>query len=188
MTEDAKTDVNPAIKYANFNTRIIATAIDLFVIMTVAVPVIDIVTGLLFHPLDMAAFSSITDHPEVMFVPAKAIPIMLDIIKQQQLVGRALLNNTLQCTFIALYTLPCWFRYSATPGKMLMRLQIQDMATGTPMPRKQALLRFLGYIVSFLPFSLGFLWIMFNKKHRGFHDMLAGTVVIVKPKQQNINN
>jgi uncharacterized RDD family membrane protein YckC len=66
---------------------------------------------------------------------------------------------------------------------MLFRLQIRDAKTGNLMSEGQAVARFLGYLASGLPLSLGFLWILLNKKRRGFHDFIAGTVVVVKPKK-----
>ncbi|MGA7985503.1 MAG: RDD family protein [Burkholderiales bacterium] len=39
-------------------------------------------------------------------------------------------------------------------------------------------IRFLGYFVSIVPLGLGFLWIAFDRKKRGWHDLIAGTVVV----------
>lgn len=36
----------------------------------------------------------------------------------------------------------------------------------------------LGYILSTLPLCLGFIWIAFDGKKRGWHDMIAGTLVV----------
>ena len=38
--------------------------------------------------------------------------------------------------------------------------------------------RYFAYIVSFMPLYLGFIWIYFDKRKQGFHDKIAGTVVI----------
>jgi len=38
--------------------------------------------------------------------------------------------------------------------------------------------RYIGYFVSVIPFGLGFIWIAFDSKKQGFHDKLAGTVVV----------
>jgi uncharacterized RDD family membrane protein YckC len=39
-------------------------------------------------------------------------------------------------------------------------------------------IRLLCYFVSALPFCLGFLWAAFDRRKRGWHDKIAGTVVI----------
>jgi len=112
------------------------------------------------------------------------ITALWQVIREQHALERLVTENLLQIAFLALYTLPFWFRFAATPGKMLFRLEIQDAATGKPMSHSQAVIRFLSYIVSVLPFSLGFVWVLFNKKKRGFHDLIAGTVVVVRPKSE----
>jgi len=93
-------------------------------------------------------------------------------------------QTLLQVIVIAAYTIPFWLKYSATPGKMLLRIQIQDINSGAKMTRKQVFIRFAGYILSFLPATIGFAWILFNKKHRGIHDILAGTVVVKKQREK----
>ena len=36
----------------------------------------------------------------------------------------------------------------------------------------------MGYIISAVPLSLGFVWIVFDKKGQGWHDKLGGTYVV----------
>jgi len=38
--------------------------------------------------------------------------------------------------------------------------------------------RYFGYYVSGLILALGFIWIAFDKRKQGWHDKLAGTLVI----------
>jgi uncharacterized RDD family membrane protein YckC len=87
------------------------------------------------------------------------------------------LRNFLVQEFLpALLILWFWIKYSGTPGKMLLDCEIVDARTGKQIDFKQAILR---YIVSALPFGLGFLWIMLDKRKQGWHDKIAGTVVII---------
>jgi uncharacterized RDD family membrane protein YckC len=78
----------------------------------------------------------------------------------------------------ALLILWFWATYSATPGKMLLDCDIVDARTGAPITIKQALLRYIGYYISAIVLGLGFLWIVWDKRKQGWHDKLAGTVVI----------
>lgn len=71
-----------------------------------------------------------------------------------------------------------WTRYLGTPGKMLLRLRVLDANTGQAISTPKAIGRYLGYYVSMLPLMLGFIWVGIDKKKQGFHDKLAGTVVI----------
>lgn len=71
-----------------------------------------------------------------------------------------------------------WLRFLGTPGKMALRLEVVDAKTGAKMSRGQAILRYFAYLVSFLPLGLGFIWVAVDKRKQGWHDKLAGTVVI----------
>ena len=71
-----------------------------------------------------------------------------------------------------------WVKYLGTPGKMILRLRVVDAQTGQAISTPQAIGRYLGYYVSILPLLLGFIWVGIDKKKQGFHDKLAGTVVI----------
>jgi len=57
--------------------------------------------------------------------------------------------------------------------------------TGEPLTFGTAFLRWIGYFVSSLPLNLGFIWIAFDRKKQGFHDKLAGTVVILDEKRED---
>lgn len=75
-----------------------------------------------------------------------------------------------------------WVAKNATPGKMLVRARIADAVTGGAPSMRQYVIRYLGYYLSMLPLFLGFLWVAFDPKKQGWHDKLAGTVV-VRPKR-----
>lgn len=89
--------------------------------------------------------------------------------------------------FLISYVLPAiavilfWVYKAATPGKMAIKAKIVDANTGGPASTGQLIGRYFAYLVSFIPLGLGFFWICFDKKKQGWHDKLAGTVV-VKPK------
>jgi uncharacterized RDD family membrane protein YckC len=67
-----------------------------------------------------------------------------------------------------------------TPGKMLFDLQVVS-AEGAPISFGTAFLRSVGYFVSNI-FYLGFIWVAFDKRKQGWHDKIAGTVVIIREK------
>ncbi len=64
-----------------------------------------------------------------------------------------------------------------TPGKGFLGLQVirQD---GTGISYGDATIRTFSYILSSLPFNLGFLWIAFDRAKQGWHDKIAKTQVI----------
>ncbi|MCX7791718.1 MAG: RDD family protein [Chloroflexaceae bacterium] len=65
----------------------------------------------------------------------------------------------------------------ATIGKYLLGLRVLR-ADGTPLRTGRAALRALAYALSSLPVYLGFLNILVDDRRRGWHDLLAGTVVV----------
>ena len=81
----------------------------------------------------------------------------------------------------ALLILAFWLYKGATPGKMLLHARIVDANSGEAPSRRQLVIRYLGYYVSILTLFLGFIWVAVDPRKQGFHDKLAGTVV-VRPK------
>jgi len=71
-----------------------------------------------------------------------------------------------------------WLRFFGTPGKMATKLKIVDAKTGNKLSLGQAIGRYFAYIPSPLPLGLGIIWVGIDKKKQGWHDKLAGTVVI----------
>jgi uncharacterized RDD family membrane protein YckC len=71
-----------------------------------------------------------------------------------------------------------WARSGSTPGMRMTGLQVVRDTDGGPLTTGQALLRLVGYWVSSAVMYLGFIWIFIDSRHRGWHDLIAGTVVV----------
>ena len=71
-----------------------------------------------------------------------------------------------------------WVYKSATPGKMALGLKIVDAETGIQPSTSSLILRYLAYYVSIIPLLLGLIWVGIDKRKQGWHDKIAGTVVI----------
>jgi uncharacterized RDD family membrane protein YckC len=152
--------------YAGFLKRLIATCIDILIISAVCLPVLWAVYGGGYFTrtqpfLEDAMRTGAIDPSK--FPPVFAGPA--DVI--------------IQVVLPAIAVLIFWRYRSATPGKMLLRLRIVDAATLGRPTTGQWVIRFFAYLVSMIPFFLGFLWIAFDKKKQGWHDKLARTVVLV---------
>jgi uncharacterized RDD family membrane protein YckC len=74
------------------------------------------------------------------------------------------------------YYVGYWKRSGQTPGKSIMEMKVIT-TDGRPISWGRALARYVGYIVSGLVVSIGFLWIAFDEKRQGWHDKMAGTCV-----------
>ncbi len=71
-----------------------------------------------------------------------------------------------------------WVWKSATPGKMVVSAKIVDAKTLGEPSAGQLIVRYVGYFISTFVFFLGFLWVAFDKRKQGWHDKIAGTLVI----------
>ena len=87
-------------------------------------------------------------------------------------------NFMLQYVFPAVATIVFWHTKQATPGKMLLSLRIVDARTGGKMSVGQEIGRYFAYIPSIVVFFLGFFWIGWDSRKQGWHDKLAGTLVV----------
>jgi uncharacterized RDD family membrane protein YckC len=76
-----------------------------------------------------------------------------------------------------------WVARQATPGKMAIHARIVDAETLGKPTSGQLIGRYLAYYVSILPLCLGFFWVGWDPRKQGWHDKLAGTLVIRDKKQ-----
>ena len=81
---------------------------------------------------------------------------------------------------IIVITLFMWVKFLGTPGKLVLGCHVIDAKTKQHIKPLQALIRYLSYFVSLIPLGLGFFWIAWDKKKQGFHDKIAGTIVVVE--------
>jgi uncharacterized RDD family membrane protein YckC len=91
---------------------------------------------------------------------------------------KSLINQLIQVFSIAIIFLYFWKKKQATLGKMCLSVKIVDAKTLGKPTNKQLISRMLGYIVSTVPLLLGFFWISFDPRKQGWHDKIAGTVVV----------
>ena len=78
----------------------------------------------------------------------------------------------------ALIVLSFWVERQATPGKLVLGLRIVDADTGRAPSFGRFALRYVGYLVSALPLGLGYFWAIWDKRRQGWHDKMAGTLVV----------
>lgn len=64
-----------------------------------------------------------------------------------------------------------------TLGKKIMKIKVVS-EDGARITIRRSMARNLFKLISAIPIYLGFIWILFNKKRRGWHDMVAKTYII----------
>lgn len=153
-------------KYAGFWIRTAAFVIDSILVCALIVPLLLAVYG-------QAYFAGIREYFEGL--------ISLDLARYLE---AAQSRTQYSGEFLFTYVLPAiaiimfWVYRSATPGKIILKMKIVDAKTGGRASAVQCTIRYLGYYVSCFALMLGFLWVAFDGRKQGFHDKLAGTVVI----------
>ena len=87
------------------------------------------------------------------------------------------------------YYVGLWSKSGQTIAKAVLNQRVVG-ADGKPVSVGKATLRYLGYIVSGVLLSLGFLWAAFDRRRQGLHDKLGGTFVVkaddVIPRDGNV--
>lgn len=78
----------------------------------------------------------------------------------------------------AVMVIAFWMARQATPGKMIVSAKIIDAKSGGAPSPGQLVGRYLAYYLAILPLGLGLLWVAFDSKKQGWHDKLAGTLVV----------
>lgn len=86
----------------------------------------------------------------------------------------------LSWVFPAVAVIAFWMAKQATPGKMAISARIVDAETGNAPSTGQLIGRYLGYFAAMLPLFVGIIWVAFDRRKQGWHDKLAGTVVVRK--------
>jgi uncharacterized RDD family membrane protein YckC len=71
-----------------------------------------------------------------------------------------------------------WKTRGQTPGMRAFQLYVVRDRDGGPISTGQAILRLIGYWIDGVVLYLGFIWILIDSRKRGWHDLIAGTVVI----------
>lgn len=96
--------------------------------------------------------------------------------------GDPLLSTLLLLAVFAFFA-KFWTHAGQTLGMQVWGIRVQN-ADGTGISLWQALLRFVVAIASWLCVGLGFLWSLFDKQKRSWHDMYSETQLVRIPKQK----
>jgi uncharacterized RDD family membrane protein YckC len=111
-----------------------------------------------------------------------AYPVLLAVHGWEYLDSEAMVQGPVD--FLISWVLPTivvivfWIYRLATPGKMAISARIVDAKTGERPSNAQLIGRYFAYWVSALPLGIGFIWAAFDRRKQGWHDKLAGTVVV----------
>ena len=161
-------------QYVGFWLRLLAFFIDVLVLVVVLLPLMMALYGGGYLGRLGAEFVALS---------TSSGDVVADLTRILEVLGRsdstiaALLDIRVQIALIVA-TILFWRFRGATPGKMLTKAKIVKASDFGRPSAGQLTGRFFAYLVSFVPACLGFLWIALDKHKQGWHDKLAGTVVV----------
>lgn len=75
------------------------------------------------------------------------------------------------------------FRYETTLGKVIFKVRVVQEDGYSRLTLKQSILRYVLYLVSYIPLGAGYFMAGLNSQKRGLHDLLAHTVSVVGTRQ-----
>ena len=152
----------PGYEFGGFGARLVAYIVDAL-ILTVGLGILGVIGALLFlrDPGLITSDTVIED-----FEPT---PLGITLL---------VITITIVAVISLLYFPWFWARGGSTPGMRLFGLVVVRDIDGAPIGWGTALLRLVGWYVSSLVLYIGFIWIFVDKRRRGWHDLIAGTVVI----------
>jgi uncharacterized RDD family membrane protein YckC len=161
-------------EYVGFWKRFLAFLIDSLVVSLIFSPVmIALYGGGYFDRLNMELAALLVSSGD----PNADAMRMLEILGRRDSAIMAMGDIRVQLGLVVA-TILFWRFRGATPGKMLVKARIVTAEGLSPPSTARLVGRFLAYFVSILPAFLGFLWIAFDKRKQGWHDKIAGTVVV----------
>jgi uncharacterized RDD family membrane protein YckC len=121
------------------------------------------------------------------FLMAIALPLVLAVFGWSNLTMA--IHSAAISDFLVTWILPAiviftiWTGRDRTPGKMAISAVVLDERTSAPPSPGQHVGRYLGYLLAVIPFGLGLVWVAFDPKKQGWHDKLAGTIM-VRPRKR----
>lgn len=161
MTAPSETS---AVRYAGFWIRTVAGLVDIVLSGILLIPILRAIYGReYFDAIVRSAESILAGAPPSSVETFAGGPVDL----------------VLTWVVLPAAVILCWIYREATPGKMLVHARIVDAKTGAHPTARQLVIRYFGYFVSLIPLGLGILWVAIDRRKQGFHDKLAGTVVVL---------
>lgn len=172
MSDETTEIQDESPRYAGFMVRLYAALLDMFLTL----PIVAVIAPL--NPTTDDAKHQVAELYQALRVGAitaqEFYAQYMSLVFSPANISISLLQMLIVGTVVIIF----WLTKEATPGKMVFALRVVDANTLETPSKKQAIIRFLGYILAGIPFFLGYIWVAFSKRKRGWHDMLANTVVI----------
>jgi uncharacterized RDD family membrane protein YckC len=152
-----------SVQYGGFVSRLLAFIMDLIIIAIISFLGTTVI-GIIAEFFDLSfLWRTFGGASQLSVTPLQAVV--------------ALTAGLFSALFGFIYFLFFWVLVGFTPGKGFLGLRIVR-CDGERLGLGRAIVRLVGYWVSFIFLGLGFIWILFDRRRQGWHDKLAGTCVV----------
>jgi uncharacterized RDD family membrane protein YckC len=148
----------PGIEFAPHGARLVAYLVDAFIASAIALVLLTVAVIVLLGGGDWS-------DPESPVLEPGVIATFMVL---------ALLAVVIAVAYFPFF----WARGGQTPGMGLFGLRVVRDRDGGAVGWGSAILRLIGLTIGGSVFYLGYIWILIDKRRRGWHDLIAGTVVV----------
>ena len=139
----------PGLRYGGFWVRVVAFILDAIVLAVITAALSPLVSGGNVVTQTSAGVMTIN-------YTANAIGLLIDL----------------------LYFVGFWAWRGQSPGMIPFNMRIVMADDGSKVDVVRCLLRYVGLLISFVILFLGVIWVGFDRRKQGWHDKIAGTVVV----------
>lgn len=101
---------------------------------------------------------------------------------QQEVLPPLLVQSLTALSFVVFYTV-FWIKSGQTLGMQAWRIKLVNFDGSTPTVAR-SVLRCFGATASLACLGLGFLWCLFDRNDRYWHDYISGTELVLLPKRE----
>lgn len=173
------------LEAASFQRRLVANSIDLLIIVIslqfFSFFIYKFYNLIVFSPLDVTALqSALSENLDNRRITN--LRSAINFLKAERLWTPYIIDQVFSLFFTSLWIIGFWYKKARTPGKMVLGCRIIDLQNAGNiggLSLRKSIIRFLMSIVSLIPLGLGFITLFFSSKGQAFHDMAAGTSVVV---------
>jgi uncharacterized RDD family membrane protein YckC len=160
--------VEDGVLYASFWERLVASLLDTVIL---AVPI-----GIVVYILSDGQWMDFSQFQDAIKMAQYGNADAINQMPQTDMTWEILFELLMAAVIIIF-----WKRWAgATPGKKMVGIEVVNFKDNGELNNKQMIIRYVGYIVSTLPFLIGFFMVLFRSDRRALHDLLADTAVIRK--------
>lgn len=162
-------------KFASLNRRLIAAMIDLILLIVIITPINNLISYLFLNGQTLLELfnSYVSSHKTI------DVNRLVDFLNENDAIYMYIFSQLLALLLASIYCISFWVWKGATPGKMLLRMKVVNTEGNNALSLKQAIIRLLGYFLSAATLGIGFIMINFRKDHKGLHDIMAHTGVVI---------